>query len=110
MYSNKENRNGEVNEKAFKNQAGSELRYNILSKGSFSAKINYINIKFAYPENTPIAYEMIEGLKPGDNVVWNISFQQNLSEYLQMIFLYDGRSSPGSKIIHTGSVQLRAYF
>lgn len=110
MYSHKENIIGELNEKSFRNRLGSEARYNIASKGSLFAKIHFINIKYYFPENSSLAYEMLEGLKAGNNIIWNISVQRNISEFLQLSLLYDGRSSPSSKAVHTGSVQLRAYF
>ncbi|NTW32949.1 MAG: hypothetical protein HGB12_10025 [Bacteroidetes bacterium] len=109
-YSEKKNKIGSLNERAFINKAGFETKYNVLSKGSLIFKFEYIKIAYNSPENSTIAYEMLEGLKKGDNSTWNLSYQRNISTNLQLDLSYNGRKSIGSKIIHVGSVQLRAYF
>jgi len=57
-----------------------------------------------------VAYEMLEGLLPGNNYVWNIQLIQNLSKSLQLNLNYNARKSEDNKIIHTGNVEVRAYF
>jgi len=89
---------------------GIELKYNIISKGNLLLKVNYIDISYNSPENTSLAFEMLEGLKTGKNATWNVSYQRNLSNHLQLSLVYDGRKSPEVKAVHVGSVQLRAYF
>lgn len=109
-YSYKINKEGNPREKASVHNTGLELKYNILTKGSLLVKANYILIHFNAPENNPLAYEMLEGYKMGNNLTWSLAYQRNLSENLQLNLLYDGRQSPGNKMVHVGSVQLRAYF
>jgi len=109
-YSDKKNLKGIIGEKAFLNKSGVEIKYNVLSKGSLLFKANYIDIKFNSSENSPVAYEMLEGLKKGNNATWSVAYQRNLSNNLQLNLSYEGRKSNGIKIIHVGSVQLRAYF
>ncbi len=112
-YQNKQNKSG--NEKSQSNNIGSEVKFNSVKKGSFTVSINYININYKTSEdaintNTPIAYEMLEGLMPGNNASWAVQFQRNLTNVLQMNLNYTGRISEGTKAIHTGGVQLRAVF
>ena len=107
-YTQKENSLGI--EKAVGNDFGLEGRYNVASKGNFSAKINYIKFDYNSASNTSIAYEMLEGLLPGDNITWGIVFQRNLSNYLQLDLNYNGRKSGTDPIIHTGGIQIRAIF
>jgi len=109
-YSEKKNLIGSLGERAFLNKAGVETKYNVLSKGSLIFKFDYIKIAYNTPENTSIAYEMLEGLKKGDNSTWSLSYQRNISTNLQLDLSYDGRKSNGSKAVHVGTVQLRAYF
>lgn len=109
-YSDKKNQKGIIGEKAFLNKAGMEIKYNVLSKGSLLFKVNYIDIKFNSNENSPVSYEMLEGLKKGNNAIWSVSYQRNLSNNLQLNLSYEGRKSQGINTIHVGSVQLRAYF
>jgi hypothetical protein len=53
---------------------------------------------------------MLEGLLPGNNAVWSVVYQKNLSKTLQMDLSYNGRVSQDSKTIHMAGVQMRAYF
>jgi hypothetical protein len=53
---------------------------------------------------------MMEGLQPGNNFTWSIIAQKQLTKYLDLNLNYFGRKSDSSKTIHTGTVQLKAYF
>ena len=109
-YTDKRNEMGAIGEKAFLNNTGIDIKYNVLSKGSLLLRASYIKIKYNSDESTPIAYEMLEGLKSGNNATWSLSYQRNLSGNLQLTLNYEGRQSQGVKIVHVGSMQIRAYF
>ena len=89
---------------------GTELSYTIPSVGNITIRADYYHIKFNARENTPLAREMLEGLRPGNNMTFMIQSQKNLTGSLQMSLNYHGRTSPGNKFIHTGGMQMRAYF
>jgi hypothetical protein len=97
-------------ETAYIQDYGLELKYNILDKGSLLVKTNFVKIKFNGKENSATAFEMLDGLKTGQNVIWGITYQRTLSNNLQLNLTYEGRSSAGNKTIHTGGAQIRAYF
>ncbi|HET8964213.1 MAG TPA: hypothetical protein VFM99_09960, partial [Chitinophagales bacterium] len=97
-------------ETAFMEDYGIEMKYNVLDKGSFNLKLNYVKIKFSGVENSSIGFEMLEGLRTGKNIIWSITYQRTLSNNLQLSLTYDGRKSPGNPVIHTGGAQIRAYF
>jgi hypothetical protein len=101
---------GIIGEKAEKIKSGITLRYNSLSAGILSANFDYIEIKFNSPDNTPLAYEMLEGLRTGKNMTWALSLQRNLTTFMQLSLNYEGRKSESVDVIHTGGMQLRAYF
>jgi hypothetical protein len=109
-YAYKKNKDGDPWEIASQHNAGLEIKYNFPAKGSLSLKGNFINISYNADQNNSLAYEMLEGFKKGNNITWSLSYQRNLSEYLQLNLLYEGRQTPGNKMVHVGSVQLRAYF
>lgn len=112
-YSEKKNTltvSGIPNEKTTAQNFGSEIKYNALNKGSFSAKANFILIDYNSPDNTPLAYEMLEGLKTGKNYTWSVGYSRTLANNIQLTLSYDGRQSPGIKTIHTGNAQVRAFF
>ncbi|AWI24900.1 hypothetical protein [Flavobacterium pallidum] len=74
--------------------------------GEFSLYQN----KFNGDALAPVAYQMLEGLQPGQNMTWRLLIQKNLTQFLDINLNYQGRKSETSKTIHTGSIQLRAYF
>ncbi|MFM1745443.1 MAG: hypothetical protein RLZZ630_1380 [Bacteroidota bacterium] len=53
---------------------------------------------------------MLEGLKAGINYTRGFSFQRNLGNSLQLGINYEGRRPAGTRIIHTGTAQVRAFF
>lgn len=59
---------------------------------------------------SPVAYQMLEGLQPGKNVTWRIMLQKNITNYLDINLNYQGRSNQTTPSIHTGNIQLRAFF
>jgi hypothetical protein len=109
-YNRKYNHAGLLGERAEMHNAGIELKYNFLTRGSLLLKGNYILAGYNADENNSLAYEMLEGYKKGSNATWSLSYQRNISDNLQLNLLYDGRQTAGNKMVHVGSVQLRAYF
>ncbi|MBU0763879.1 MAG: hypothetical protein KJ607_03485 [Bacteroidetes bacterium] len=107
-YSDKKNRLG--TEVSTGHTVGAELRYNAISKGSVSVKADYIILTFNEDRNTPVAYEMLEGLQPGNNGVWTVMINRDISTGLQMCLTYTGRVSEGAPAVHNGGIQLRASF
>jgi hypothetical protein len=60
--------------------------------------------------SSAVAWDMLEALKPGENYTWRVNWQRALANNLQLTLGYEGRKSPNSKTIHTGSAQVRAMF
>ena len=98
------------NEKADRHNLGTEITYSIASRGNIMLRADYFYIDYNAPANTPLAWEMLEGLKPGNNMTMMVSFQQNLTGSLQLSLNYHGRTSQGEKFIHNGGMQMRAFF
>lgn len=97
-------------EETLNSSLGTEIRYNLLKRGTLSSQFNFINNKFEGANNTSVAYELLEGLQPGKNLTWSLGFQRTISNGIQLNFTYEGRKSNEVKAIHTGGVQVRAYF
>lgn len=109
-YSDKKNKEEFGNESAFLNDAGTEIRYNVVNKGSLLINFNYVEIRYSGNANSSLAFEMLEALKPGTNFIWSASWQQNLSKHMQLQLNYIGRKSEENKAIHSGGIQVRAFF
>ena len=87
-----------------------KLKWNQSQKGSLQTQLSYLKIKYNGEPNSAIGYEMLESLKPGNNFTWSISYQYSISKNLQLSVQYSGRKSEGTKMIHTGGMEVRAFF
>ena len=108
-FINKDNSLGEM--EALKQQnLGCSFSYTNAEKISINGEFNYIDNKFAGSAFSPVAYQILEGLQLGVNYTWRLLFQKRITKYLDANLSYFGRDSKNSKTIHTGSIQLRAFF
>lgn len=107
-YQNKSNRTGL--EKLNQSNMGTEIQWNDGSKSSLLATFNYIKNNFTGNAQSVVGNQMMEGLKPGNNFVWQLMVQRQLNSYLSVNISYDGRKTEENKTIHTGSVQIQARF
>ena len=89
---------------------GLECKYSVQKRGNLTAKFNTINLVFNGDPSSPLAYEMLEALHPGENLTWTIGYQQSLSNNMTISLNYDGRKSPGINLVNTGTAQVRASF
>ena len=87
-----------------------EVKYNAGGKSSIQTQFNFIYNDFSGTSNSAIAYEMLEALQPGKNLTWSANWQKNIGPSLQLSIIYDGRSSESARVIHAGSMQVRAFF
>jgi hypothetical protein len=108
-YKNKEN-SLQSFEKLAQQKFGLEYLYLHGKKNQITANINVFLNDFKGDTNTPVAYQMLEGLQAGKNYTWNLLFNRKLNSFLNLNLNYLGRKSENSKTIHTGNIQLRAVF
>ncbi|MEN8964745.1 MAG: hypothetical protein ABF250_02030, partial [Polaribacter sp.] len=108
-YKNKKNELDSF-EELKQQKIGIEYFYISSKKNQLSANINLFLNNFKGDTNTPVAYQMLEGLQNGKNYTWNVLFNQKINALLNLNLSYLGRKSELSKTIHTGSIQLKAIF
>ena len=89
---------------------GASFAINSNQKAAISGEFNLFSNTFEGNQNSPVGYQMLEGLQPGRNLTWSILAQKKITKYLDLNLTYFGRKSETSKTIHTGNVQLKAYF
>ncbi len=108
-YTKKEN---EINnlETLSASKLGASINYSKDEKSLIRAEFNMHNFDFVGNQNSPVAYQMLEGLQPGKNYTWNLLLHKKLMSFLSLNINYLGRKSETSNTIHTGSIQLRADF
>lgn len=108
-YENKENSIGD-SETLSQQKIGVSFAYSNQQKVALNGEFNYFKNDFSGNAFSPVGYQMLEGLQPGTNLTWNILIQKKLTKFLDLNLSYFGRKSETSRTIHTGNVQLRAYF
>ncbi|HEY0091167.1 MAG TPA: hypothetical protein VGB43_01660, partial [Flavobacterium sp.] len=89
---------------------GTSFTYANEKKLTLNGEFSFYKNKFSGNELSPVAFQMLVGLQPGENLTWRLLVQKNLTQYLDININYQGRKSETSKAIHTGSIQLRAFF
>ena len=107
-YQNKVNKIGieELNQ----SELGTEIQWNELSKMSLLGTFSYINNQFLGDGNSVVGNQMMDGLRAGNNMIWQLQVQRQINSFLQLNVSYDGRKTEKNQAIHTGSVQLQARF
>ncbi|MBC7522985.1 MAG: hypothetical protein H7239_00880 [Flavobacterium sp.] len=108
-FQNKENTINSM-EKLVQNRLGLAFTYSSNQKFTINGEYSFINNDFLGNQLSPVAFQMLEGLQAGKNSTWRLLLQKNLTQYLDININYQGRKSDTSQTIHTGNVQLRAFF
>ena len=87
-----------------------ESKYNILQNSSVSGKFTFNTIDYSSVANTTVSYIMLEGLLPGKNYLWSLTFNKRLINNIELNLQYDGRKSGKSNTVHVGRAGLTALF
>ena len=109
QLSTKDNNLGNL-ESLKQHKVGVSFTFSGMEKSAINGEISYISNIFDGNANTPVSYQMLEGLQPGKNFTWSLLAQQKITKFLDLNLTYYGRKTETSKTIHTGSIQLKAYF
>ena len=91
-------------------EVGSNLKFNQTEKGSLQGEFKTIQLNFVGNPNSAIGFELLESLRPGVNYTWNFGYQRTISKNLQMTIQYLGRKSENTRTIHSGGMEVRAFF
>ncbi len=108
-YQNKKNVIGDL-ETLKQSKFGTSFTYTNDKKFTANGEFSLIENKFIGDELSPVSFQMLEGLQSGRNLTWRLLLQKNLTQYLDLNINYQGRKSELNETIHTGNVQLRAFF
>lgn len=108
-FQNKENQIGSL-ETLLQNHFGTSFTYAGKNKLTMNGEISFYQNKFKGNEFSSVGFQMLEGLQAGQNLTWKLLLQKNLTQFLDINLNYQGRKSESSQTIHTGNIQLRAYF
>ena len=109
QYTNKANTIGDL-ETLNQQKYGFSFAVTKNVKSAISGELNIFSNTFEGNANSPVGYQILEGLQPGKNLTWSLLAQQKITKFLDLNLTYFGRNTETSKTIHTGNVQLKAYF
>ena len=99
-----------LTEQAILRDIGVDGKYNLLQRGSINATFNFISISYDGGTGNTVEFELLEGLKTGFNYTWSTFFQMRIGKNMQVNLQYSGRKSEDARSVHTGTVQVRAFF
>ncbi len=75
------------------------------------ADFSIVKIDFDGAAGSSVGYTMLEGLQPGQNLLWGVSIDKQLTKSMILSLLYNGRQTgTKGKPVHVGSMQARAIF
>ncbi len=92
------------------NRLGASFTYSGKKQFTANGEFSFYQNQFNGNALSAVGFTMLEGLQPGKNQTWRLTLQKNLTQFLDINIGYQGRKSETSKTVHTGSIQLRAYF
>ncbi|OXG04939.1 hypothetical protein BC749_10166 [Flavobacterium araucananum] len=108
-FQNKENQIGNF-ETLVQNRIGTSFSFAGEKKITLNGEFSFYQNKFTGNEFSSVGFQMLEGLQQGQNLVWKLLLQKNITQFLDVNLNYQGRKSETGSVVHTGNVQLRAYF
>ncbi|MBL7743594.1 MAG: hypothetical protein JNN00_09005 [Chitinophagaceae bacterium] len=99
-------------EKSVSNSLNVESKYNVLQNSSITGKFTFSNINYTSQSvaTTTVSYIMLDGLLPGKNFIWALTFTKRLLNNIEVNFQYDGRKPGRTRTVHTGRAAVTALF
>jgi len=84
--------------------------YRRATQTNINLSISLVNVTYNGEPNSPIEFDMLEGLKNGRNYIWNTLFTRRLSGNVDLNLSYEGRKSENAETIHIARAQVKATF
>lgn len=87
-----------------------DAKWNLKDRNNIFAKMELVQVAQTGTASFSAEYELRESLQPGFNAIWQVFSTIYLSKSLELGITYDGRAAHEKKTLHTGRVQLKAFF
>jgi hypothetical protein len=85
--------------------------YSFRGKGRLSGEIEWVQVEAAIPAEKSLAYELVNGNRPGRTLRWNFALEYRVSSNINLAISYLGRNEPDrSRTLHLGKMEMRAFF
>lgn len=112
VYKDKDNLNadGTIDAKVNIHKLVFDGKVNVKKRNNLMAKLEFVQVLQDGELDFSADYEMKESLQEGFNALWQIFGTWYLTETLELSVTYDGRASEGRPVLHTGRMQIKAFF
>jgi len=80
------------------------------SSSNLNFSLSFVNVQFNGEANSPIEFDLLEGLKNGRNYIWSTLFTKRLSNSIDLNLSYEGRKTGDAPTVHIARAQIKATF
>ncbi len=108
-YSNKINETGDF-ETLNQQKIGTSFTYSDGDLVTVNGEFSLFQNKFNGNTTSAVAFQMLEGLQNGNNILWRVFVQRKINRFFNINFNYEGRKTEIKNAIHLGNLQLMVYF
>jgi hypothetical protein len=110
IFNRQENQLFESGENADIAELSIQSVYNSSTNFAMRVELSYAKVAFNGETNSAVEFAMLDGLRDGNNVLWNVQFERSMINNVQLQLNYEGRKTGTSGTVHIGRVQLKATF
>ncbi len=87
-----------------------QSRWNIKDFNNLNARLDLVYMLEEGETNSATQFELRQGLQPGGNAILQVLTTFRILQNVELSLTYDGRISGATPPVHTGRVQVRAFF
>jgi len=87
-----------------------ESNWNFQDRNRLMGRLELVNVNQQGEASFSGQYELREGLQQGFNAIWQLMTAYRILANVELNLTYDGRAAVGRPVVHTGRIQLRAFF
>ena len=109
-FENSQNDEQFGNEQAINHALKADFNFNKIKLFALRGNLQLNSINFEGSANSPVQFSMLNGLQQGNNMQWNLNFEREVVNAVQVNLIYDGRKLGDSDIVHTGRARITALF
>lgn len=97
-------------ERALKNELTLSINKRSANASNIDVNLSFVKIKYEGETNSLIAYDLLDGLKGGDNYLWSVHFTRRLSKLIDLIVSYEGRKTGSNSVVNVARMEAKANF
>jgi hypothetical protein len=110
FYKRRISRNTQGEESTKNHDVSLETTWNKQITTQIRLRLGYVTVNFTGEPNSAVGFSLLEGLQNGQNFLWQLNLDQNLSKNIQLSVSYEGRKTGEIRPIHVGRAAVRANF